>query len=225
MKILESGIAVIEWDTHISKWIEETGRIDHDETIEKYLLPLINEGDVVVDAGANIGSHTIPYAQKVSIVGKVYAFEVNPSAITCLSHNANAYSWIKIIPMGLSDRFERPMLCASENVGASFLKPGIFAEEVECVPLDSIELDRLNFFKIDCEGYELYVLRGAWRTIQRCKPIMFIEINVGALDRNKVKSDDIINFLELLGYAYVKHGGGDDQYDLICTPRVSVTQV
>lgn len=222
MKILENGIAVIETDSHVSQWVQQEGRLDHDRTIELHILPHINEGDHVVDVGANIGTHTIPYAAKVGPEGRVWAFEVNRPAFVCLAHNAAPYSQIAVYKKGLSDRFEKPLLIADENAGASFLRPGIWSEEVECIPLDSLLLARVNFMKVDCEGYELYALRGAWRTIKRNRPKLFVEINRGALARNQVTPADVTDFLDLFNYEYTRIGDSEDQYDFLCVPRQSV---
>lgn len=220
MKILDNGIAVIESDQYITRWIQETGRIDHDETIPKFILPHINEGETVIDIGANIGTHTIPYAIKVGVFGKVHAFEVSSACLACLYHNSGQYPQIQIYKVGLSDRWERPMLLKdADNAGSSFLKPGIFSEEVECRPLDSFAIPAVKFIKVDCEGYELYALRGAWRTIKRNRPKMWIEINHGCLDRNHVTQTDITDFLDLFNYDYKRMGDGEDQFDMLCIPR------
>jgi len=65
VKILDNGIAVIEGDTHISSWVESTGRFDHDQNALPIILEHIKEGDWVVDGGAFIGDHTKAYKDKV----------------------------------------------------------------------------------------------------------------------------------------------------------------
>lgn len=221
MRILSNGIAVIATDTHISKWVEQEGRLDHDRTIELSILPHINEGDWVVDCGANIGSHTIPYAVKVGEKGKVLAFEPNKLAFECLLHNAKSYPQIEVNLGGLSDRFEKPTLLGDINVGASYLitLQGPQLNPVDCIPLDRMRLPRLNFMKVDCEGYELFALRGAWRTIKRYRPRLFVEVNPGALARNHVTSSDLTDFLDLFNYNYEQVGDSGEQHDLLCLPR------
>lgn len=221
MKILDNGIAVIESDTHISKWVEQEGRLDHDRTIELSILPHINEGDWVVDCGANIGSHTIPYAVKVGEKGKVLAFEVNDDALECLRHNATPYSHVEVYPLGLSDRCERLSLVTDVNAGASYIAEALSfgGNIVKCVPLDNFALPRLHFVKVDCEGYELFALRGAWRTIKRYRPKLFVEVNPGALARNHVTPSDLTDFLDLFNYNYEQIGNSGDQHDLLCLPR------
>ena len=54
MKILPNGIAVIEGDSHISMWVEQSGRLDHDTYALPIILDHIPEGGIVVDGGAFI---------------------------------------------------------------------------------------------------------------------------------------------------------------------------
>ena len=67
MKITKEGIAILENDTHISKWVEESGKLDHDQNDIPLILKYINEGDTVVDCGAFIGDHTIAYLNRRSV--------------------------------------------------------------------------------------------------------------------------------------------------------------
>lgn len=224
MRILDNGIAVIDTDTHISKWVEQEGRLDHDRTIELHILPHINEGDWVVDCGANIGTHTIPYAAKVGEKGKVLAFEVNEPALECLIHNCKPYPQIAVHASGLSDRVEQRALAADINAGASYLlgSNAISYElrhDAQCIPLDSLTISRLHFMKVDCEGYELFALRGALRTIKRYRPKLFVEVNPGALARNHVTPSNLTEFLDLFGYNYEQVGDSSEQHDLLCLPR------
>jgi hypothetical protein len=50
-----NGIALLEHDTHLSKWVVEHNRLDFDQNVLPFVLPHIKEGDVVLDAGANLG--------------------------------------------------------------------------------------------------------------------------------------------------------------------------
>jgi FkbM family methyltransferase len=217
MKLLPNGIAVIDGDTHISKWVEESGRLDHDQYALPIILKHIKDGDYVVDAGAFIGDHTIAYLNAVrSAGGRVYAFEPNPSAFECLTVNCkDAYCFRS----GLGDKEEFISIKQSENVGASHLTNDE-SGSISVVTLDSYNLDRLDFFKIDVEGYEMKALKGAEQTISKYKPKMWIEINRGALEKQNTKPEDIFSFLISRGYniaAYPELIG--DQYDILCTAK------
>lgn len=213
MKFLSNGIAVIEGDTHISKWVEDEGRLDHDQYALPIILDHIKEGDVVVDAGAFIGDHTIAYTKAVGSSGKVIAFEPNPVAYECLVHNcpdAIAFN------LGIGSKSEELKLATDINAGASHIGDG--NQVIKVVALDSMPFERLNFIKIDVEGFELMALHGAKKTIEAHKPTMWIEINVYALKRQGSVPIQIFEMLHDMGYEtkmYPEEGGM--QYDILCT--------
>lgn len=219
MKILPNGIAVLENDSHISKWVEQSGRLDHDQNTLPLILPYIKPGDTVVDAGAFIGDHTFAYLEAVGPKGKVYAFEPNPDAFECLKRNC----WHgDIINAGLHEIGGQVYFQKSPNAGASRVSLES-TYKVQVYTLDSFDLEALHFMKLDIEGCELEALFGADKTIRRHKPVMLIEINQGALKQQGSTKEDIFQHLEHLGYEWkmlwpnLKES--DPQYDIICTPK------
>lgn len=213
MKIVHGKIAVIEGDTHISRWVEESGRLDHDQ----YALPLILEhikaGDTVVDVGAFIGDHTVAYLDKVGKHGRVYAVEPNKAAFDCLKHNCPKAIALNL---GLSDKEELLSYEASPNAGAGRIRKG-GESEIKTVTLDSLAIDDASFIKIDAEGFELSILKGAVNTIKKSKPTMWIEINVEALRANGVAVSEVENLLLELGYSMKPFPEKGAQYDILCT--------
>lgn len=220
MKILDSGIAILEHDTHISRWVVESGRLDHDLTVQDYILPMLQPHFTAVDAGADIGSHTIRYAQAVA---QVLAFEPNPAEFECLKHNLRDYGNATLYRLGLSDKTEEVSLRTQENAGAGYLDR-TERGSVVCVPLDSFNLPRLDFFKLDVEGYELFALQGATKTISTHLPVILVEMNAGTLARNGVRYSQIFQFLSNMGYVWRSFAQNVDlltepQYDLLATPK------
>lgn len=213
MRILPNGIAVIEGDTHISKWVIESNRLDHDQYALPIILEHICEGDWVVDAGAFIGDHTKAYLEAVGDSGSVFAFEPNPEARECLAHNCPD---AEILPFGLSDLDVEVGMVENENRGASRLVEG---QGIYLVKLDDYHLPQLDFLKLDVEGYELRALRGARKTIEVHMPTMWIEINEGALAWHHTTGKEVMDWVEALGYE-VKAYPNDkaDQYDILCLP-------
>jgi len=216
MKVLSNGIAVIEGDTHISAWVQSENRLDHDQYSLPIILEHIKEGDWVVDGGAFIGDHTIAYLKSVGNTGRVFAFEPNPDALACLAHNCPD---AKIHPYGLGDYSDTKKICKNVNAGASSIgDSGETEVKINC--LDSYDLPRLDFLKLDVEGYELKALQGAEQTICEYRPKMWIEINRGALERHGASAKDIFAFLTDYDYdiePYPESGG--EQYDILCLPR------
>lgn len=216
-----SGLWIIDGDSHISNWVEEKGQLQHDFQTLPLILPLINEGDVVVDAGANIGDTAGPFLKRVGPTGKVYAFEPNPEAFQCLLRNCStAYCYNTALSHeAVSYPFQR-----CENEGAGHITNNS-TETVQAVTLDSFKLEKLDFLKIDVEGFEMHVLGGAFETIDRCKPTMLIEINEGALRRQRATPLDVFIWLHSHKYRWWPVFGADlnqgsPQYDVLARPTI-----
>ena len=85
--------------------------------------------------------------------------------------------------------------------------------------LDTRMLSKIDFMKIDVEGYELKVLNGALRTIELCQPTMVIEINRVALERQGATPDQIFGWLtqHLYGWRIIEENAlrNDPLYNII----------
>lgn len=221
MKITKQGIAILENDHCICKWVEESGRLDHDQNMLPLVLKHINPGDVVIDAGAFIGDHTIAYAKKVGPTGQVFAYEPNKDSFECLVHNMKNKNNVTCIPFGLgSVQKTAGVVNVDGNIGMNHLIDGM---DVWIGTIDLTELKKLNFIKIDVEGYELEILKGATETIKKFKPKTLIEINQMALERMNLKREDIFQFLDEHGYTYANiypnQSINEYQLDILCLPK------
>lgn len=189
------GMHLIVGDTHISKWSKDYGRVDHDGHLLPYLLHIIQPGDTVLDVGAFIGDHSAAYVRRVGAAGRVIAFEPEAEAFACLrgnapgaeAHNAAALESRRSISLEVLDN--RGMTHLASTPGSI---PGF--------PIDDLDLERLDFMKVDAEGCELLVLQGAARTIERCKPALCLEVNPTALARYGTTPDAIHAWLQARGY-------------------------
>lgn len=220
---LSSGkmVAVLSDDTHISRWVKENGRLDHDQNMLPLVLKYINPGDTVIDIGAYIGDHTCAYAEKVGKDGFVVAFEPMEEAFECLSWNMDScgYNQVVCFPIALSDKAMRYSIVRDYNGGASFIiadpdGPG------ETKTLDEYSFERVDFIKIDAEGYELEILTGGEHMINNFKPKMLIEVNRHALARRGLRPERLFEWLENHGYGYrnIYQGQGIDDvmFDALC---------
>jgi len=221
VKITSNNIAVIEGDECISKWVEETGRLDQDRNMLPLVLRHISKGDVVIDCGGYIGDMTIAFAKAVHNGGVVIAFEPSKDAFECLVYNMQDVSHIVVcVNKGLGSENKRMSIQKVEtNDGMNYLVDG---DDIEVIRLDDYKLVKLNFMKIDCEGHELEVLKGAEKTIEKFRPKMLIEINQMTLERSGISRQDIYNWLRQRGYKIenIYKGQGLDEYqmDIICLP-------
>lgn len=170
-------------DNTIGKSLQHYGEWSEPETFlfKQFLSP----GDVAVEAGANIGTHTVMLSQAVGDSGKVYAFEPQRHSFQLLCTNlvinqrlnVHAHQWA----IGDTDgSIDFPVIAPvnDDNFGAVSLHFASQARQVESIPIqriDTLNLPRLDFLKADVEGYEVQVLQGAMQTIERCRPIIHLE--------------------------------------------------
>ena len=215
-----SGIWVIAGDKIISSEVERYDRLDFDPLLS-HILPLIRPGDTVVDVGAFIGDHTLAYSKQVGSEGVVYAFEPNPIAFKCLHHNMRTCGNVIMRNLGLGHSpGMAPLCCADGNSASAYIGEAGKIADVEMTALEIAVPWTVNLIKIDVEGYELNVLRGAGNLIKKCKPILVIEINPEALARQSTTPEDILEWLKNHNYAsYVLYRHPDTPfYDILAEP-------
>jgi FkbM family methyltransferase len=176
----------------------------------------------VVDAGAFIGDHTVTYAKLVGSNGRVYAFEPNPDAFDCLQYNTAGLLHVFCENAALGASCGGVSIVKNQNAGASHLTVGGF---IQGLTLDYYLPDtaRLDFIKIDVEGFEVALLNGAKETIRRRRPAMFIEVNAGALQRACTSREALFAIIGELGYDFkivpATETITSPQYDILCTYR------
>ena len=213
----KEGVWVLSNDTHLSKWIAEHGRLDFDTHFLKEICQFIKGGDVVIDVGAFVGDHTLAYANMTSgRPGAVWAFEPNPIVYECLKKNMAPYSHVYCVRAGVSDKESMTKLQTDPNLGGAHLIE-LPEGDIITVTIDSLNLDRCALIKIDAEGFEARVLIGAKKTLSRCRPVLVIEINEGALQRQGWSGERLTELITNLGYRITGAHLGL-QYDVICHP-------
>lgn len=164
----------------------------------EFLLGLIQPGDVVLDIGANIGTHTVPMAQQIGVHGKLLAFEPQRLSYQMLCGNLalNNLTNTEAYREALGRKPGQVSVPIIErgnlgNVSSSAWGDG---EPTPIRRLDGLKLPRVDLIKIDVEGMENEVLRGATRTIKRTRPILFVENNVPE------NSQKLISRVRSMGY-------------------------
>lgn len=214
--------AILEWDTHISKWVVESGRLDHDQSSLGKILPHIPKGGCVIDVGAYIGDHTIAYANKVGDFGRVIAFEPNPDAFHCLRFNLSREPHVHLLEYGASSSDHGVCLNSNTNGGASWVSEEGVGDQVKCLTIDSVSSGRVDLIKMDCEGFEVRALFGAAQTIERYHPVLVVEVNEGALNRHGETGVRLVSAIKSMGYKvsniHPNDPMGGPQYDILCLP-------
>jgi FkbM family methyltransferase len=175
------------------------------------VLSFVAEGDIVLDVGGHIGTFAIPLARKVGRQGRVFAFEPTPSNHDFLVRNVRENGVEGIVHvelLGASDRAEtlraqRP----AGNTSAAFLTESGDGEVVHTVLLDEWwrtktrgDRHRIALIKIDAEGMDCRVLKGARRILEQDQPVLYFELNPPALARAGSSVRELEELLESLHY-------------------------
>jgi FkbM family methyltransferase len=155
----------------------------------------VKEGDVVVDVGASYGVYTI-YSLLLG-ASYVYAFEPNKYKYKIMLEN--------IFINNFGDKVNANM----SFVGDGTIKPFNLQSTIETkegLPLDSLIpiTHKIDWIKVDVEGYELEVIRGAQNIIKQHKPNLYIEDHTFVYDfvKNEQKMDKLKDLLKPYGYNF-----------------------
>jgi FkbM family methyltransferase len=219
MIITKQGIAVIENDSHLSRWIEEHETLEVAEGFISLFREFIPRRGLVCDIGACLGDHTATYSRFVGRIGSVHAFEPNPVALECLLHNMHRYGNVTVHPVALGAKEGKAGIQGNLNLGMAKITEG---NDISVDTLDNQSKGwaRLDFIKMDAEGYEPEILDGAKETLSRFSPVMLIEVNRPVLAQRGMTPADIYDRLSAMGYSYRPcegHLGLDmDQIDVLC---------
>jgi FkbM family methyltransferase len=168
-------------DTYVGASLRKYGEFCWLE-LEDVFSKVVRPGELVVDAGANIGTHTVEFSRLVGPQGAVFAFEPQRLVFQALCANLAINQCVNVMAYreALGDRSGEivvPLYDPSvrANFGAAALGSHAEGERVPLHTLDSLDLPACHVLKADVEGMELELLRGATRTIERYRPVIYVE--------------------------------------------------
>ncbi|HEX3367161.1 FkbM family methyltransferase [Phenylobacterium sp.] len=193
-------------DRYITRSLEVYGEYCPEEW--RLLAQVVKPGMAVVEVGANIGTHSVPLARACA-PGPLYLFEPQQRVFQILCAN--------LALNGVENAIAYPEACTDTegylivptidyaragNFGGVAMQAegaGVAGLRTRAVALDSLELAACHVIKIDVEGFEAQVLRGAARTIARCRPILYVEND--RLDRQEALARQVAE----MGYRLYWH--------------------
>ena len=165
-------------EDHIARTIIQTGTFYELELLE-FLVPFLYPGDLVLDVGANVGNHTIFFG---AIAGcNVISYEPMSDALACLRRSVELNSLgdrVQIRPVAVGQRrgAASPVRVDPGNWGATRLTECSHGS-LPLIRLDDEEFPKpVKILKIDVEGMEAEVLKGAAHLIERDAPIILCEL-------------------------------------------------
>ena len=213
-------MAIVPTDAKIGAELKRKGCWDLHEIIEGIQLfdRYAENTKVILDVGCNVGSWTLPIARRYPDA-MILAFDCQEYLIRCLNKTLDLNKIENVQPyvMAISDsneiiKFGSIDYMFGGNFGAFELEmplhnsdyngrslPGKF-EEIDQRTIDHFELENVGLIKIDVEGMELKVLRGALDTLQRCRPVVLFE-------HHKTDREEVEKLLRSIGYRIVDSFG------------------
>lgn len=183
------------------------------------LQRLVRRGQTVVDIGANSGVHTLPMAVLAGDDGRVIAFEPTAPAFDRLRRNialnpvlspqitaVRAYLGDGSTPRSIpsfyaSWRVDHKDAQHPKHFGSLADAAGAMATTLDAY-LEGARIDRVDLMKIDVDGYEGQVLRGAKRMLERDRPTLIVEVCPYALEEQGDSADSLLGLLLEHGYAF-----------------------
>lgn len=173
---------------------------------------LLEPACVYFDVGGHIGYHAVRAANCVGAGGRVFAFEADPDIFQQLARNLAQFPWAEATHAAVWNRdgaltFERSSVAAESGWGT--LSEVRDAGKGEHIQVRSVALDpwcseknvkRWDMMKLDAEGSELAVLRGARESLEKFHPAMIIEINGPLLKEAGIAPTEVAGFLEAANY-------------------------
>lgn len=193
-----------------------------DEPANEFLLKIaghIQPDAVIADVGANIGI-TAAVFSAVAPQGKVYCFEPSPSAFghlvetLCANRMDNSVAINAALgrQAGKLGFYDNPQSASASHLSdGGTLRPA--THTVDVMTLDAFvrdnSVERMDFIKVDVEGFEMDVLAGAERVLRDMQPTVFVEFNAFTLMgfANLNPRSVIEQLVAMFPYVYRQRGG------------------
>ena len=170
----------------------------------------LHEGAVVLDVGANIGIYSIMASKFLRGNCSIYALEPNPPVYQTLCRNIDRNKVAGIVPckIALGDKKGVEILATcSSNTGVSYVQPEGSRDGgtvIEVTTLNDFvaekQIKRIDFMKVDVEGYEAMFLKGGLKTLKAMNAVIMIEICPHNLKRMDMTPEGIVALLRECGY-------------------------
>jgi FkbM family methyltransferase len=225
---IHSGEAKGLWLKLDPRWHRSYLEGSHETGIQSLLRDLLRPGDAFYDVGAHIGFFSIIAARLVGRDGRVFAFEAAPENVEALEQNArkNDLRQIVINPVAIWSKcgnltFGRPYSGALAGAILDASCQGSCGPECLQIQVPTITLDHFaeshcapKVIKIDVEGAEAEVLKGATRLVEQSRPALICEVH------NQPAAASVQAWLANNGYQFEwMAGGGEFPRHLVAHPQ------
>ena len=226
----------VQVEPHVRMWLDPADYVSHqiletgscEPTSWAALQQHLAAGDTFIDVGAHIGYYSLRAAPVVGPSGHVIAIEPNPDTLPKLHGNiqASGATTINVQPFACAEVDATLDLFAASrtNTGETSLSqsnasqdgPPAATYRVRARPLDDIVRDagvsRVDAVKIDVEGAEMMVLKGAHETLDRYHPALLVELVDRQLQAMGSSANEVVQFLHAHGYTARRAFGANFEF-------------
>lgn len=211
----------ISYDLDLSQGIDFAIYLNniYERRTKAALRKLVSPASLVLDIGANIGAHTLHLAQLVGSAGRVLAFEPTDFAFRKLRRNLDLNpslaSRVEAIHCFLTANDETHVpnaiysswpLAKEAGLHAKHLGREMRTESAQARSLDSLLSERadrkVHLVKLDVDGFECDVLRGATSMLRDTRPIFIMELSPYVLEERGTSLDELLSYFLPNGYAF-----------------------
>jgi FkbM family methyltransferase len=239
---LASPLPGVQFETDMEDRIQrQMWAVLYEPHVRECFRALLKPGDVYIDVGAHIGFHTVFASHRVGEEGRIFAFEADPVNFKRLRRNLLQFPSAQAINAAVWDQtgsltFHRS--CTKSESGWGSVGAVRDFQAGEHVEIPSLALDewfrdtkleRWDAMKLDAEGSELAVLRGAESSVGKFRPSIVIEVNTVVLESGGVSPSEVAQFLLVHDYDLFRleyrrltswvHTTKVEFCDVLCIPR------
>jgi FkbM family methyltransferase len=205
---LHYGIRIRFYPSSVSAGLWSDPRARNEDA--DFVWTVLREGDRSIDAGANIGHLTLVASRRVGSSGEVLAIEAHPEIFGYLEGNLalNRVSNVRATECALGAETGEVAFTSRRSDDQNFIS----SDGTVRVPMrtldDVVEPGQTRLLKLDVEGYELPVLRGAQRTLSSTQ-IVYCELTKDNCRRFGYEPEEIERFLLDQGFVFVRRDSAD----------------
>jgi FkbM family methyltransferase len=198
--IVENDNALFKAIQKQNKWSRTnfSNVLDYQKTHIVTAMNFCKKFDMAIDAGANYGLMSYHLSKKFL---QVHAFEIDDAVRDCLKKNIDKFEMtnVQIYDCGLGNSDESVDLIYQKNSFATRIDPNRKQGRFSVRSIDSFEFCSCDLIKIDCEGYEPFIILGATQTIKNYKPVILMEDKNLSADYG-TDGQESVKILESWGY-------------------------
>jgi FkbM family methyltransferase len=220
----EEGVKLELGTDYVARSIFYSNNWEPEET--SLLRSVTPQGGTFIDVGANIGYFSLLASRWVGPSGAVYALEPVRATHARLRRNLalNPTANVTAVQVGASSTPGTAAIALESDAGHAHLVAGeVGPERLETITLTTVDafvtsnrLTRVDVLKIDVEGADFEVIRGAQTTLRRFRPVVLMEVEL--ITRFGASVRDVEHFLDAIGYD-CQLLGHRSATDLLCRPR------